>query len=149
MMWISIRFVEPVSIWPYWLWQLTISNHMGVRPYATTVSSYLTHQGRMTIYASVNKAIIGSDNGLSPARCRATIWTNADISLINPPGTFFSAMLIGIQTFPLNKMQFKISSAKRRPFCLGLSVCSAASSLHTLFPFRLIPTLLVYITTRY
>ena len=27
--------------------------------------------------------IIGSDNGLSPARCQAIIWTNAAILLIN------------------------------------------------------------------
>ena len=31
------------------------------------------------IYASVNQAIIGSDNGLSPGPCQAIIWTNAGI----------------------------------------------------------------------
>ena len=29
--------------------------------------------------------IIGSDNGLSPGRCQAIIWTNAGILLIGPP----------------------------------------------------------------
>ena len=34
------------------------------------------------MYASVNWATIGSDNGLSPDRRQAIIWTNADILLI-------------------------------------------------------------------
>ena len=40
------------------------------------------------IYASVNKAIIGSDNGLSPDRHQAIIWTNAGILLIGPLRTY-------------------------------------------------------------
>ena len=38
------------------------------------------------IYASVNYAIIGSDNGLSPGRRQAIIWTNAGILLIGSLG---------------------------------------------------------------
>ena len=34
------------------------------------------------IYASVNYALIGADDGLSPNRARAIIWHNADI--LNP-----------------------------------------------------------------
>ena len=64
--------------------------------------------------------IIGSDNGLSPGRCQAIIWTNTGILLIWPSGTNFSEMLIEIHTFLLKKMHVKISSVKRRPFCLGL-----------------------------
>ena len=64
---------------------------------------YLTHWGRVT-HMSVSKlTIIGSDNGLSPDWRQAIIWTN--------PGTF-----------SLKKMRLKVSSAKRRPFCLGLNV---------------------------
>ena len=44
-------------------------------------------------------SIIGSDNGLSPGRRQAIIWTNARISLIGPLGTNLSEILIGIQTF--------------------------------------------------
>ena len=33
----------------------------------------------MHIYASMNLAIIESDNGLLPIRYQAIIWTNADI----------------------------------------------------------------------
>ena len=49
----------------------------------------------MHIYVS-KLTIIGSDNGLSPDRRRAIIWTNAGILLIGPLGTNFSEFLIEI-----------------------------------------------------
>ena len=56
----------------------------------------LTHWGRMT-HIWVNKlTIIGSDNGLSPERRQAIIWTNAGILLIGPLGTNFGEILIEI-----------------------------------------------------
>ena len=71
----------------------------------------------------VNKIlIIGSDNGLSPDRHQAIIWTNAGILVIWPLGTNFSEIPIEIQIFSFKKMCFKISSAKWRLFCLGLNV---------------------------
>ena len=73
------------------------------------------------IYASLNRAIIGSDNGLSPVRRQAIIWTNAGILLIEPLGTNFSEVLIGIQTFSFKKLYLKTWSAKWRLFCLGLN----------------------------
>ena len=51
--------------------------------------------------------IIGSDNGLSPERRQAIIWTNAGILLIAPLGTNFSEISIEIQTFSLNKSTVK------------------------------------------
>ena len=66
--------------------------------------------------------VIGSDNGLSPPRRQAIIWTNAGILLIQPLGTKFSEILIEIYTFSFKKMHFKMSSAKWRSFCLGLNV---------------------------
>ena len=65
--------------------------------------------------------IIGSDNGLSPGRRQAIIWTNAGILLIEPLGTNFSEILIGIQIFSFTKMPLKMSSAKWRLFGLGLN----------------------------
>ena len=50
---------------------------------------------------------IGSDNGLSPGRHQAIIWTNAGILLIGPLGTNFSELLIEIHTFSLKKMHLK------------------------------------------
>ena len=66
--------------------------------------------------------IIGSDNGLSPDRRQAIFWTNAGLLLIGPLGTNFSEILIEILTFSFKKMRLKVSSAKRRPYCLGLNV---------------------------
>ena len=68
--------------------------------------------------------IIASDNGLSPSRCQAIIWTNAGILLIRPLGTNFSEIVIEILTLSFKKMHLKMSSAKRRPFCLGLNELS-------------------------
>ena len=69
---------------------------------------------------------IGSDNGLSPGRRQAIIWTNAGILLIGTLETNFSEFLIVIHTFSFNKMHLKMSSAKWRPFCLGLNVLTQA-----------------------
>ena len=66
--------------------------------------------------------IVGSDNGLSPGRRQAIIWPNAGILLIRPLGTNFNEMLIEILIFQFMKICLKVSSAKWRPFCLGLNV---------------------------
>ena len=82
----------------------------------------LTHWGRVTHICVSKLTIIGSDNGLSPGRRQAIIWTNAGLLLIRPLGTNLSEILIKILTFSFKKMRLKVSSAKRRPFCLGLNV---------------------------
>ena len=46
----------------------------------------LTHWGRETHICIGKLTIIGSDNGLSPGRRQAIIWTNAGILLIGPLG---------------------------------------------------------------
>ena len=76
----------------------------------------------MTHICVCNLTIIGSGNGLLPGRRQAIIWTNAGLLLIGPLGTNFSEILIVILTFSFKKMHLKVSSAKRRPFCLGLNV---------------------------
>ena len=53
-------------------------------------NSFLTHWGRVTHICVGKLTIIGSDNGLSPERRQAIIWTNAGILLIGPLGTNFS-----------------------------------------------------------
>ena len=79
----------------------------------------------MTHICVDNLTNFGSDKGLSPGRRQAIILTNAGISLIGPLGTNFSEILIGIQTFSFTKMHLKMSSAKWRPFCLGLNELTA------------------------
>ena len=76
----------------------------------------------MTHICVVKLTSIGSDNGLSPRRRQAIIWTNAGILLIGPLGTNFSEISIKILTFSYTKMRLKVSSAKWRPVCLGLNV---------------------------
>ena len=75
----------------------------------------------MTHICVDNLTIIGSDNGLSPRRRQAIIWTNAGILLTEPLGTNFSELLIEIITFSFKKMHLKMSSGNWRPFCLGLN----------------------------
>ena len=82
----------------------------------------LTHWGRVTHICVNKQSIIGSDNGLSPGRRQAIIWTNDGIFLIGPLGTNFSEISIKILTFSFTKIRLKVSSAKWRPFCLGLNV---------------------------
>ena len=89
-----------------------------------SLSTNLTHWGRVTHICVGKLTIIDSDNGLSPGRRQAIIWTNAGILLIAPWGTNFSEILIGVQTFSFKKMHLKMSSAKWRPFCLDLNVLS-------------------------
>ena len=83
---------------------------------------HLTHLGRVTQICVSKLTIIGSDNGLTPGRRKASIRTNAGIMLIRPLGTNFSEILIEIITFAFKKMRLKVSSGKWRPFCLGLNV---------------------------
>ena len=82
----------------------------------------LTHWGRVTHICVSDLTSIGADNGLSPCRRQAIIRTNAGLLWIEPLGTNFSKILIEIQIFSFKKMRLKVSSAKRRPFCLGLNV---------------------------
>ena len=93
----------------------------------------LTHWGRVTHICVSDLTSIGSDNGLSPGRRHAIIRTNAGILLIRPVGTNFSESLVKILIFSFKKMRLRVSSAKRRPFCLGLNElmqdCSISSAL--------------------
>ena len=53
----------------------------------------LTHWGRVTDICVGKLTIIGSDNGLSPGRRQAIIWTNAGILLILTLGTNFREII--------------------------------------------------------
>ena len=86
------------------------------------MSKHLTRWGRVTHICVSRLTITGSDNCLSPGRRQAIIWTSAGIVLIGPLGTNFSENLIEILSFSFTKMRLKMSSAKWRPFCLGLKV---------------------------
>ena len=105
----------------------TSAHELSWHVFRVTFLTSLTHWSRVTHICVGNLTTIGPDNGFSPGRRQATIWTNAGILLIGPWGTNFSEILIGIQIFLFNKMHLKMLSAKWRPFCLGLnrySLCS-------------------------
>ena len=69
--------------------------------------STLTNWGRVTHICVGNLTIIGSDNGLSPGRHQAIIWTDAGILLIGPSGTDFSEILIKIHTHSFKKIRLE------------------------------------------
>ena len=79
--------------------------------------SPLTHWGRVTHICVSKLTSIGSDNGLSPSRRQAIIWTNAGILLIRPLGTNFSEILIDIRIFSFQKMLWEMAA-----IFLGLNV---------------------------
>ena len=70
-----------------------------------------------------------SDNGLSPGRRQAIIWTYAGILLIGPLGTNFSEILIiNIYTFSFNKNVFEnvvceMAAILSRPQCVNTVEC--------------------------
>ena len=86
------------------------------------LTKLLIHWGWVTHICISKLTIIGSDNGLSPGRCQAIIWTNIGILLNGTLGIYFSEILSEIHTFSFKKMHLKMLSAKQRPFCLGLNV---------------------------
>ena len=115
---IMFHILVLTCIW-YGMWCAYLAIAFGVCYY-----SGLTHWGRLTQICVSKLTIIGSDNGLSPGRRQAIIWTNAAILSIGALGTNFSEILIKICTFSLKKMLLKMPSGKRRPSCLGLDVLS-------------------------
>ena len=81
----------------------------------------LTHCGQATQICISKIIIVGSDNGFSPSRRQAIIWTNAGVLFIGPFGINFSEILIKINIFSIKKMPLKMLSAKCRLFRLGLN----------------------------
>ena len=67
-------------------WEITFLKSLPHLPAAND----LTHWGRVMNLCVGNLTIIGSDNGSSPGRHQAIIWTYAGILLIGPQGTNFS-----------------------------------------------------------
>ena len=81
----------------------------------------LTHWGRVMHIFISKFTIIGSDNGLSPVRHQAIIWTKDEILLIRTLGTNFSEILSKIHTLSFKNMHLKMS-VKWRKFFLSLNV---------------------------
>ena len=74
-----------------------------------------------------NLTIIGKDNGLSPDRRQAIIWTNAGIMLIGPLETKFNEILIEIYTFLIQENSVEnivgeMSAILSRPQCVNHNI---------------------------
>ena len=85
--------------------------------------SVLTHWGRVTHICVSKLTVIGPDNGLSPGRHQAIIWTSAGILLIGPLGTnfnefFYRNSYIFIQENPFENVVWKMASILCRPQCV-------------------------------
>ena len=83
----------------------------------------LTHWGRVTHICASKLTIIGSDNGLSPGRHQAIVWTNAGILLIGHLGTNFSEILIENSNIFIQENAFENGIWKMQPYCLGEPQC--------------------------
>ena len=99
----------------------------------------LTHWGRVTHTCVGKLTIIGSDDGLSPGRRQAIIWTNAGIFLFGPLGSNFREVLIEIDIFSFKKMHLKLSSAKWGSFCLSLNVWRERTGRETVYSINSLP----------
>ena len=111
--------VNVLNVWKHLVYKYVAQTRTGD---VILVYKLLTHWDRVTHICVSKLIIIGPDNGLSPGRRQATIWTSAGISLIGPLGANFSDILIEIHTFSFKKIPLTFSSGKRRLCCLGLSV---------------------------
>ena len=133
-----LHFQQYLNVWArYFLWNFkptaifknTSSMHCNMsrnKNWKMHWNENLTHWGRVTHICVGKPTINGSDNGLSPERRQAIIWTNAGILLIGHLGTDLSEIEIEIQTFSLKKIRLKMSSAKCCSFRFGLNMLIGA-----------------------
>ena len=82
------------------------------------INCILTHWGRVTHICVGNLTIIGSDNGLSPGRRQAIIWTNDGKLLIGPLGNFNRNLNIFIQENAFENVVWKMSAVLSWPQCV-------------------------------
>ena len=83
----------------------------------------LTLWGRVTHICVDELTIIGSDNGLSPGRHQAIIWTNAGVLLIGPLGTNFSEAVNAIETFFIQENAFENIVCEMASNFVSASMC--------------------------
>ena len=95
---VKLALVQVMALYPtildYYQYKIILVNVMNVQE-----TNPLTHWGRVKHICVIRLTITGSDNGLSPGRRQAIIWTNAGILLIGSLGTNFGENLIEILTF--------------------------------------------------
>ena len=123
--------VPVYQTWDVRQWWLPYNDALGITLANIPTKHVLSHWDWVTHICVSKLTIIGTDNGMSPGRHQAIIWTNAKILLIRPLRTHFSEILIEIHTFSFTKMHLKMLSEKLRPFCLGLNVLKLHALIQT------------------
>ena len=113
------RFLRIKSSWAIFF---NFTQHVLRIEHTCLVLFSLPHWGRVTQIWVSKLAIIGLDNGLSPGRRQAIIWTNAGILLIGPLGKNFSEILIEIHTLSFKEIHPKMSSGNGGHF-VSASMC--------------------------
>ena len=105
-------------------------------------------------------SISGSDNGLSPGRCQAIIWTSDVILLIGPLEKYFSEILIKIFCIFVHKNVFenvwKMAAILKWPqsvetstsFCCAVDYAVQEKPIVAMMPFIIMPTFLWLLATR-
>ena len=83
-----------------------------------------------------NLTIIGSDNGLSPGRRQAIVWTSDRILFNGPLGTKFSEILIGIHKFFIHENVFE------NVFCEMAAILSRPQCIKPLISYMLMVSIL-------
>ena len=96
----------------------------------------LTHWARVTHICVSKLTNIDSDNGLSPGRRQAVIWTNVGILLIGSLGTISSDIFIEIHIFSFKKMYLKCSLQNDGHF-VSASMCELTSRSYEFLSLRM------------
>ena len=122
-----MRFYRTLLNYETGLWPLQIESNQTLFYVPWTVKDRthgpaLTHWGRVTHICVSKLTTIGSDNGLSPGRRQAIIWSNAGILFNWTLGTNFSEILSEIDTFSFKQMRLKMSSGKWRPYWISINI---------------------------
>ena len=73
----------------------------------TKIPSIKTHLPLVPHICQWSRSVLVSDNGLSPIRRPAIIWTSPGLLSIGPLGTNYSEILIKIQNFSFTKNAFE------------------------------------------
>ena len=106
-----------------WLEHLQMSQHLMVIRSAAGI--VLTHWGRVTHICIGKLNIIASDNGLSPRRRQAIIWTNAGILLIKTFRNKLQWNCIQKSNIFIQGNAFENVVCEMAAICLGLNVLTA------------------------
>ena len=85
-------------------------------------AAYMLHTTMHAILQFHSIKSLRPSDAYMPGRRQAIIRANAGILLIRPLGTNFNEFLVEILIFSFTEIRLKVSSAKWRPFCLGLNV---------------------------